>query len=81
MYTDEKWFNGRPVGGITYDGFYRSEVTFESGEILFRRPADAVRLTPDSYNESNLIWSGKMGGQRVNVLLPVDFEPSEPLSD
>ncbi len=38
-------------------------------------------LTPNSYNESNLIWSGKMGEQRVNVLLPVDFEPSEPISD
>jgi hypothetical protein len=79
VHNDARYFSGRPSGGITYDGFYYSEVTFESGEILFNRPAGAVQLTPSSYNDSNLIWCGKMGEQRVNVLLPVDFEPSEPL--
>ena len=81
IHNDARYFSGRPSGGITYDGFYYSEVTFESGEILFKRPAGAVQLTPDSYNDSNLIWCGKMGEQRVSELLPIDFEPLEPLSD
>jgi hypothetical protein len=70
------FFSGRPGGGITYNGLDRTEVTFQSGELTFQRPADAVPLTPNSYNESNLIWSGKMGEQRVSELLPTDFEPS-----
>ena len=37
-------------------------------------------LTANGYNESNLIWSGKMAEQRVSDLLPIDFEPMEPLS-
>lgn len=81
VHTDEKWYTGRPSAFITYDGFEHSHVTFESGEILFKRRADAVPLTPISYKESNLIWSGKMGEERVNELLPFDFEPSEPISD
>jgi len=77
--NDGRYFSGRPVGFITYKGVYRSEVTFQSGEVTFKRPADAVPLTPDSYNDCNLIWTGKMGEQRVRELLPLDFEPSEPL--
>jgi hypothetical protein len=78
VHNDARYFSGRPSGFIIYNGVDHSEVTFESGEITFERRADAVPLTPNSYNESNLIWSGKMGEQRVNVLLPLDFEPSEP---
>lgn len=78
VHNDARYFSGRPGGGITYNGFDYSEVTFQSGEMTFKRRVDAVPLTPDSYNESNLIWSGKMGEQRVNELLPIDFEPSEP---
>jgi len=79
LHNDTRYFSGRPSGGITYDGIDYTEVTFESGEILFKKTAGEVHLTPASYNESNLIWAGKMGEQRVNVLLPVDFEPSEAL--
>lgn len=78
IHNDARYFSGRPSGGITYNGVDYSEVTFQSGEMTFKRPADAVQLTPDSYNDSNLIWCGKMGEQRVSELLPIDFEPSEP---
>ncbi len=79
IHNDKGYFSGRPSGGITHNGFEYSEVTFQSGEITFKRPADAIPLAPNSYNESNLIWSGKMGEQRVGDLLPYDFEPSESL--
>lgn len=76
VHNDTRYFSGRPSGGITYDGIDYTEVTFESGEITFNRQPV---LTANSYNDSNLIWSGKMGEQRVNVLLPVDFQPSAAL--
>jgi len=73
--NDGYWFIDKPWGSMTYKGYENSWVTFQSGEITLRRhPA----LTPDSYNESNLIWCGKMAEQRVSELLPMDFEPSEP---
>nr|WP_294791672.1 carboxypeptidase-like regulatory domain-containing protein [uncultured Mucilaginibacter sp.] len=81
LHSDGRYFAGRPYGMITYNDIDRSIVTFQGGEIIFKRSDNAVPLTPDSYNENNLIWCGKMGEQRVNVLLPVDFEPSEPISD
>jgi hypothetical protein len=83
----EEYFSYRPIMSIAYNmGFEPhnrgnwSEVTFQSGEITFRRKPDDVPLNPTSYNESNLIWSGKMAQQRIRELLPVNFEPSEPLS-
>ncbi len=74
--NDEHWFIDKPYGMIAYNGFDISWVTFKSGKITFKRPE--VPLTPDSYNDSNLIWCGKMGEQRVSDLLPIDFEPSAP---
>ncbi len=62
-----------PVTSIVYNGVDKSDVTFQSG-------TKNVVINANSYNESNLLWSGKMGEQRVRDLLPVDFEPSEPLS-
>jgi len=75
-----RYFLARPTGYITYNGFDHSEVTFQSGELTVKKRFDEVPLTANSYNESNLIWSGKMGEQRVGDLLPIDFEPSEALS-
>ncbi len=63
-----------PCMVIRYNGGNESHLSFHNGT------KDEL-ITPNSYNESNLIWSGRMGGQRVGELLPVDFEPSEPLSD
>lgn len=77
IHNDARYFSGRPIGHITYKGVDHSEVTFNNGEKTFERPADAAPLTPISYNESNLIWSGKMAEQRVGDLLPYDFEPSK----
>ncbi|RYZ98822.1 MAG: carboxypeptidase-like regulatory domain-containing protein [Sphingobacteriaceae bacterium] len=76
IHNDGRYFSGRPGGGITY-GLDFSEVTFQSGEITLNRVADELVLTPVSYNDSDLIWSGKMGEQRVIELLPYDFEPSK----
>ncbi|MFD0751167.1 carboxypeptidase-like regulatory domain-containing protein [Mucilaginibacter calamicampi] len=59
---------------IKYNGGNESHLSFENG-------TKDLRLTPGSYNNSQLIWSGRMGGQRVSELLPVDFEPSEQLSN
>jgi hypothetical protein len=66
VHNDERYSSGRPYGSITYNGVDHSEVTFQSGEITLNRQPE---LTANSYNECNLIWSGKMGGQRVNELL------------
>jgi hypothetical protein len=79
IHNDERYYSGRPMAYITYNGFDHSGVTFQSGEITFKKLPDEV-LPPNSYNGSNLIWFGKMGEQRVSDLLPFDFEPSEPLS-
>jgi hypothetical protein len=76
IHNDGRYFSGRPGGGITY-GLDFSEVTFQSGEITLNRVADELVLTPVSYNDSDLIWSGKMAEQRVSELLPYDFEPSK----
>jgi len=57
-------------------------IRYKSGgesHLSFTNGPKYVKLPPNGYNESNLIWSGKMGGQRVGVLLPVDFEPLEEL--
>lgn len=40
-----------------------------------------VLITSNGYHTTNLVWSGKMSEQRVNALLPFEFEPLEPLSD
>ncbi|PJJ79149.1 carboxypeptidase-like regulatory domain-containing protein [Mucilaginibacter auburnensis] len=78
VHNQGMYYSGRPFAMLSYNGgVFDSWVTFQSGEITLKRPTDAVALTPDSYNESNLIWSGKMAEQRVNELLPLDFEPSE----
>jgi len=74
-----RYFFVRPTGYITYDNVDHSEVTFQSGAI-FKSRADEEPLTANGYNESNLIWYGKMADQRVSELLPIDFEPSKPLS-
>jgi hypothetical protein len=78
-FNGRNYFSPRPCMGIVYNSVDRSEVTFQSGEIMFKRRADEAPLTPNSYNESYLQWSGKMAEQRVCDLLPFDFEPSEPL--
>ncbi|MGY3215407.1 carboxypeptidase-like regulatory domain-containing protein [Mucilaginibacter sp. HD30] len=63
-----------PCMVIRYKGGNESHLSFQNGT------KDDL-ITPSSYNQSNLIWSGRMGAQRVSELLPIDFEPSEPLSN
>nr|WP_294791674.1 carboxypeptidase-like regulatory domain-containing protein [uncultured Mucilaginibacter sp.] len=62
-----------PCMVIRYNGGNESHLSFQNGT------KDNL-ITPGSYNESNLIWSGRMGGQRVGDLLPIDFEPLEQVS-
>jgi hypothetical protein len=62
-----------PCMVIRYNGGNESHLSFQNGT------KDEL-IIPASYNESNLIWSGKMGGHRVGDLLPLEFEPLEPLS-
>ena len=57
---------------INYNGSNESHLSFQSA-------TKDVPITPISYNQSGLMWSGKFGEQRVSELLPIDFEPSEPL--
>ena len=65
-------FLGSPCMIIKYNDGYESHLSFQGG-------TQDVPLTPVSYNNSDLIWSGKMAEQRVSELLPFDFVPSEPL--
>ncbi len=67
-----------PLAYFNYDNKYGngdwSYITFKSG-------TKDVAINANSYNDSELVWSGKAAEQRVSELLPVDFEPSEPLSN
>jgi len=57
-----------PIAYFNYDSGGPTYMTFQS------RTKDVV-LTVNSYNESNLVWSGIAARQRVGELLPLDFEP------
>lgn len=49
----------------------------EVNDVVIGIEGSKISLTADNYNESALIWCGKMSEQRVSDLLPLDFEPSE----
>lgn len=70
-----KWINFTFTKGIIPIAYFK----YDSGEptyITFQSRTKDVLLTINSYNESNLVWSGKAAKQRVGDLLPYDFKPS-----
>ncbi len=69
----EKFFSPLPNVTIKYDKVNLSYVTLNKG-------TDAAIITANGFHSGNLVWSGKVGEQRVSELLPYEFEPLEPLS-
>jgi hypothetical protein len=75
-YIGQKYIE--PVNTVTINytdnyGRYVSYLKLE--ESVARSVIDA-----NGYHGSNLIWGGEMGNQRVNVLLPYEYEPFEPIN-
>jgi hypothetical protein len=71
-----KWINftfTRGIIPIAYFEYDRGEPTY----MTFQSRTKDVVITVNSYNESNLVWSGEAAKQRVGDLLPYDFEPSK----
>lgn len=70
----EKFFAPLPNVTIWYDKANRSYVTLSKG-------TDVALITANGFHDNNLVWSGKIGEQRISELLPFEFEPLEPLSN
>jgi hypothetical protein len=75
-YSDQKYIEPINTVTITYANKYGRYVSyFQLDKTVARTVIDA-----NGYHGSNLVWSGVMGDQRVNVLLPYEFEPFEPIT-
>ncbi|RYZ99948.1 MAG: hypothetical protein EOP47_15435, partial [Sphingobacteriaceae bacterium] len=68
----EKFFSPQKVLTVKYN--------WDITNLILEAPAQEVLITANGYNGNELVWGGVMSQQRVSVLLPYEFEPTESAS-